>query len=308
ITTAFEHHAVLHTCHQLEKQGFDVTYLPVDRHGLVSVADVQRAITPQTTVVSVMLANNEIGVIQPVEEIARAAKAKAKALGTQIVVHTDAVQAAAYLDVSVDRLGVDALSLSAHKFNGPKGAGVLYLRRATPFEPQQVGGSHERNHRAGTENVPGIIGTAAALAIAAEARSATAEHCTALRDRLIHGLQARIHGAHLNGHPTLRLANNVSMSFEGTDAQWTLLAMDDAGIAASPGSACRTASLEPSHVLIAIGLPANLAIGAVRMSLGAENTVEQIDRVIEVMPGIIEKVRGATAKGAASLETEALPA
>ena len=308
ITTEFEHHAVLHTCHQLEKQGFEVTYLPVDRHGLVSVADVEHAITPQTTVVSVILANNEIGVVQPVGEIARAVKAKAKVLGTQIVVHTDAVQAASYLDLTVDHLGVDALSLSAHKYNGPKGVGVLYLRRATPFEPQQVGGSHERNHRAGTENVPGIIGAATALEIAAEDRDATVEHCTALRDRLIHGLQERIHGAHLNGHPTLRLANNVNISFEGTDAQWTLMAMDDAGIAASPGSACRTASLEPSHVLIAIGIPANLAIGTVRMTLGAENTVAEIDRVIEVMPGIIEKVRGATAVGAATANMEVPPA
>ncbi len=291
ITSGIEHHAVLHTCHFLEKLGFAVTCVPVDRYGLVDVDALERALGPGTTVVSIMLANNEVGTLQPVREIAAIVKAKAKALGTTIVMHTDAVQAAQFMDLDVDKLGVDALSLSAHKFNGPKGAGVLYLRRATPFEPQQTGGSQERDRRAGTENVPGIVGTAAALELAAGQRDSASEHCAALRDRLIRGVQERIPGAHLNGHPTLRLPNNASFSFEGTDSQWTLLALDDAGIGASTGSACRTASLEPSHVLIALGVPANLAIGTLRLTLGPENTVEEIDRVLDVLPGIIENVR-----------------
>ncbi|MCH8189980.1 MAG: cysteine desulfurase [Chloroflexi bacterium] len=297
ITTSIEHHAVLHACQSLEKFGFEVTYLPVDRDGMIDLDALEQAIKAETTVVSVMLANNEIGTIQPVAEIAAIAKAKAKRLGTQIAVHTDAVQGAAYLDLDVDRLGVDALSLSAHKFNGPKGVGVLYLRRATPFEPQQVGGSHERNRRAGTENVPGVVGTAVALEIAASDRDATVEHCLGLRQRLIQGVQERIPMAHLNGHPTRRLANNVNLSFEQTDSQWTLMALDQAGIAASTGSACLTASLEPSHVLMATGVPANLAVGTLRFTLGNDNTVAEIDEVLDRLPGIIAEVR-ATPSGA----------
>jgi cysteine desulfurase len=299
ITSAIEHHAVLHTCQFLEKLGFTVTYVPVDRHGLVDVEALEQAIGPKTTVVSIMLANNEVGALQPVREIAALVKAKAKALGTTIVMHTDAVQAAQFMNLDVDGLGVDALSLSAHKFNGPKGAGLLYLRRATPFEPQQTGGSQERDRRAGTENVPGIVGAAAALELAAGQRDSASEHCAALRDRLIRGVQQRIPGAHLNGHPTRRLPNNASFSFEGADSQWTLLALDDAGIGASTGSACRTASLEPSHVLVALGVPANLAIGTLRLTLGPENTMEEVDRVLNVLPGIIENVR-ATAPTPAS--------
>ena len=291
ITAAIEHHAVLHTCHALEKLGFQITYLPVDAQGIVDLPALERAITPRTTVVSVMLANNEVGSVQPIEDIAALVKGKARALGTDIALHTDAVQAAGFLDLDVDRLGVDALSLSAHKFNGPKGCGVLYVRRATPFEPQQVGGSHERNRRAGTENVPGIVGTGVALALAAEERDAAAEHCLALRERLIAGIRERIPGAHLNGHPDRRLPNNVNFSFEGADSQWTLMALDEAGIAASTGSACRTASLEPSHVLVAMGVPAELAIGTLRFTLGPENTVEEIDRVLDALPPIIQRVR-----------------
>ncbi len=298
ITCAIEHHAVLHTCHELEKLGFDVTYLPVDGAGMVDPSEVERAVTPQTTVVSLMLANNEIGTIEPVAETASLVKSKAKSLGTNIVVHTDAVQGGGYLDLDVDRLGVDALSLSAHKFSGPKGVGVLYVRRATPLEPQQVGGSHERNRRAGTENVPGIVGAGIALSIAAEERDANVEHCLALRERLIHGIEENIPGAHLNGHRDDRLPNNVNVSFDGTDSQWTLMALDEAGIAASAGSACRTASLEPSHVLVAAGVPASLAIGTLRLTLGPDNTVDDIDRVLSVLPGTIEKVRRTAPAGA----------
>ncbi len=294
VTSGIEHHAVLHACQSLEKLGFEVTFLPVDEYGMVDVDVVEQAIKRETTVVSIMLANNEIGTIEPVAEIAAVVKAKARQLGIQIVVHTDAVQGAAYLDLTVDRLGVDALSLSAHKFNGPKGVGVLYLRRATPFEPQQVGGSHERNRRAGTENVPGVVGAAVALDIAASDRDAAVEHCLGLRRRLIDGIQERISKARLNGHPTERLPNNVSFSFEETDSQWTLMALDEAGIAASTGSACRTASLEPSHVLMATGVAANLAIGTLRLTLGQENTVQEIDTVLERLPPIIASVRATT--------------
>jgi cysteine desulfurase len=291
ITSAAEHHAVLHACHFMEKLGFEVTYLPVDSRGMVSLNDVERAIKRETVLISIMLANNEVGTINPVSEITALAKSKAKSLKTHIAVHTDAVQCPGYLDINVDRLGVDALSLSSHKFNGPKGAGVLYLRKATPFEAQQHGGSHERNRRAGTENVPGIVGTGVALQIAAEERASTVEQTKALRDRLIAGIQKRIPGTHLNGHPTERLPNNVNFSFERTDSQWTLMALDEAGIGASTGSACRTASLEPSHVLVACGIRANLAIGTLRLTLGPENTIQEVDSVLDILPGIIQRVR-----------------
>ncbi len=291
ITTAMEHHAVLHTGHYLEKLGFEVTYLPVEQDGLVDLGLLEQAITPRTTVVSIILANNEIGTIQPMGEIGALVKGKAKSLGTNIVLHTDAVQGSAYLDLDVDGFGVDALSLSAHKFNGPKGVGVLYIRRATPFEPQQVGGNHERDRRAGTENIAGAVGTATALTMAVEGRESNVEHCLGLRERLISGITERIPGAHLNGHRQARLPNNVNFSFDNTDSQWTLMALDEAGVAASTGSACRTASLEPSHVLMALGVPADLAIGTLRMTLGPQNTVEEIDHVLDVLPGIIERVR-----------------
>lgn len=291
ITSTAEHHAVLHTCHAMEKLGFAVTYLPVDRYGMVKAGDVEKAIKRETVLISLMLANNEVGTINPIAEIAAIAKAKAKSLKTHIAVHTDAVQCPGHLDITVDRLGVDALSLSSHKFNGPKGAGILYLRKATPFEPYQTGGSHERNRRAGTENVPGIVGTAAALKIAIEERSSNVEQTKALRDRLIGGIQKRIPGAHLNGHPVERLPSTVNFSFERTDSQWTLMALDEAGIGASTGSACRTASLEPSHVLVACGIPANLAIGTLRLTLGPENTAAEVDKVLAILPGIIQRVR-----------------
>ncbi len=300
ITSAIEHHAVLHSCHAMEKQGFEVTYLPVDSDGLVELEELERAIRPETVLVSIMLANNEIGTIQPLAEMSRVVKAKAQSMGTQIAFHTDAVQGAAYLDLNVDGLGVDALSLSAHKFSGPKGVGILYLRRATPFDPQQLGGSQERNRRAGTENVPGIVGAAAALHLATEERGANVEQVLALRERLMHEIEVRVPGARLNGHRTRRLANNVNYSFEDTDSQWTLMALDDAGIAVSTGSACNTASLDPSHVLTAAGVPANLALGTLRLTLGPSNTVEAIDRVLDKLPAIIEKVRATAPQGAAT--------
>ncbi len=299
ITSSVEHHAVLHACQALEKLGFEVTYLPVDRYGMVNIRELEKAITPKTTVASIMLANNEIGTIQPISEMAKLVKERASQMGTTIVFHTDAVQAAGALDLSVDRLGIDVLSLSAHKFNGPKGVGVLYIRRATPFDPQQVGGGHERGRRAGTENVPGIVGAGMALKMAAEQRESNVAYVSGLRDKLIEGIHERLPKAKLNGHRTQRLPNNVSFSFQGADSQWTLLALEQAGVAASAGSACRTASLEPSHVLMAIGVPAELAHGTVRLTLGPDNTLEDVEHVLAVLPGIVEKVVDASARNKA---------
>ena len=291
VTTAIEHHAVLHTCQQLEGLGFDVTYLPVDEHGIVDPDDVGRAITDSTTLVSVMLANNEIGTIEPVAEISRVVKAEAKRRGQTIVLHTDAVQAAGLLDLDVGRLGVDMMSLSAHKFHGPKGAGVLYVKRGTPFEPQQMGGGQERERRSGTENVPLIVGLAEALRLAEDERPALADHCLRLREMIVAGVWERIEGAHLNGHPTERLANNVNFSFESIEAEPILLGLDFAGICASSGSACSSASLEPSHVLTAIGLTPELARGSLRITVGADNTAEHVQYMLTTLVGLLERLR-----------------
>ena len=250
ITTSIEHHAVLHTCHALEQYGFDVTYLPVDAAGLIDPDDVGRAIDDETTLVSVMYANNEIGVVQPISEVADVVKSEARRRGRTIVMHTDAVQAAGYLDLSAKSLGVDMLSLSAHKFQGPKGAGVLYMRRGTPFEAQQTGGGQERQRRSGTENVPIIVGMAKALRLAESERSDTVARVKSLRDRIVEAMLERLDGVRLNGHPARRLPNNVNLSFDHVEGEPILLGLDLAGISASSGSACSSASLEPSHVLL----------------------------------------------------------
>ena len=291
ITTSIEHHAVLHTCQYLEDTGFRVTYLPVDRDGLVDTEDVLKAVTDETTLVSVMLANNEIGTIQPVADMARGVKEIAKKLGRTIVFHTDAVQAAGFMDIDVNALGVDMLSLSSHKFYGPKGVGVLYVRRSTPFTPQQFGGAQERQRRAGTENVPGIVGAAVALRLASEERESSSEHCLRLRDSLIQGIQERIERVHLNGHPTLRLPNNVNFSFDGVEGEPILLGLDFAGTAASSGSACTSGALEPSHVLLALGLPADLAQASLRLTLGKDNTQEDVEHVLRVLPELVGRLR-----------------
>ena len=291
ITTAIEHHAVLHTCHQLEQLGYRVTYLPVDSQGMVDPDDVARSIDDKTTLVSVMYANNEIGTVQPVAEIAKSVKERARGLNRSIVVHTDAVQAPGFLDLDVRSLGVDMLSLSAHKFYGPKGTGVLYVRRGTPFEPQQMGGGHERQRRSGTENVPGIVGAGEALRLAEEERPWLRGHCLPLRDRLITGIGERVDGAHLNGHPTERLANNVNFSFEGVEGESILLGLDFAGVCASSGSACSSASLEPSHVLVAMGIPADLAQGSLRLTLGKSNTEEDVEYALSALPEIISRLK-----------------
>ena len=291
ITSSIEHHAVLHMCNFLEDLGFDVTYLPVDRYGMVDPVELERAICDRTVLVSLMLANNEIGTIEPVAEAARLVKERARGLNRTIVFHTDAVQAAGYLDIDVGKLGVDMLSLSAHKFHGPKGAGVLYVKRGTPFSPQQVGGGQERQRRAGTENVPAMVGTAVALALATEERDWLSGHTGRLRDILIQGITRSVEGAHLNGHPTQRLPNNANFSFEGVDGESLLMALDLAGIAASSGSACTSASLEPSHVLVATGLTAEMAQANLRLTVGRDNTQEEMEQVLSTLPGLIARIR-----------------
>jgi len=285
ITSSIEHHAVLHTCHFLERFGFEVTYLPVDRFGLVDPAEVERAITDRTILVSIMTANNEVGTIEPIADIARLLK------GRDIVFHTDAVQAGGALDLDVDRLGVNMLSLSAHKFYGPKGVGVLYVRRGTPFLPQQQGGGQERHRRAGTENVPGIVGLAKALELATAHLESNNAHCRRLRDLLIEGIQSRIERVYLNGHPTQRLPNNANLSFEFVEGESILLNLDMMGVAASSGSACTSASLEPSHVLMAMGVPVEIAHGSLRLTVGVDNTQEDVDYVLSILPGIVQKLR-----------------
>ncbi|MEK7215910.1 MAG: aminotransferase class V-fold PLP-dependent enzyme, partial [Chloroflexota bacterium] len=287
VTSAIEHHAVLHTCQFLEKFGFDITYLPVDALGLVALDDLEAALTDRTVLVSIMYANNEIGTVQPVPELAEVVRRRGKALGRIIPFHADAVQAAGALDLNVERLEVDLLSLSAHKFYGPKGCGVLYVRRGTPLLPQQQGGSQERYRRAGTENTPGIVGTARALELVVEEQDTESARLTGLRDRLCSGLSERIPRTRLNGHPMLRLPNNVNVSFEAVEGEPVLLGLDFAGVCASSGSACTSASLEPSHVLSALGLPADIAHASLRLTLGRENTEEDIDYLLATLPGIV---------------------
>ncbi|HEY8173248.1 MAG TPA: cysteine desulfurase family protein, partial [Dehalococcoidia bacterium] len=289
ITTAAEHHAVLHEAERLEQEGFRVTYLPVDREGFVDLTALEAALDDETVLVSVMYANNEVGTVEPIEDVVRIVKAR----DPHIVVHTDAVQAAGYLDLNVDRLGVDMLSLAGHKIYGPKGVGVLYVRTRTPFIPQTLGGSQEKNRRAGTENVPGAVAMATALQLADQERAANTEHVRALRDRLLHELPSRIPGMHITGPLDLsrRLPHNLSCCFDGVEGESVLLQLDLNGISASSGSACTTASLEPSHVLLAMHIPRELARGSLRLTLGKENTAEEIERVLELLPAAVQKLR-----------------
>lgn len=285
ITTSIEHHAVLETCQYLQTQGIDVTYLPVDKYGLVDPLHIEKAITDKTVLVSVMHANNEIGTIEPLAEISKVTREKGVAL------HTDAVQTVGHIPVNVDELGVDLLSLTSHKFYGPKGAGALYVRRGTRIAPLIHGGAQERNRRAGTENIPGIVGLAKALEISQQEMDERILRETALRDRLIHGLMAKIDKIRLNGHPSIRLPNNANIAVEYVEGESMLLTLDMMGIAASSGSACTSGALEPSHVLQAIGLPFDIAHGSLRFSLGRCNIEEDIDCVIESLPPIVERLR-----------------
>jgi len=291
ITSSVEHHAVLHPCQYLENQGYEVTYLPVDPYGMIQPEEVYRAITDRTTLVTIMYANNEIGTINPIAEISAAVRRRAEELERTIVMHTDGVQAAGFLDLNVRRLGVDMLSLSAHKFHGPKGVGVLYVGRGTPYLPLILGGGQERERRSGTENIASIVGLAVALELANSSREETSVHCAALRDRIISVIAEEIEGGHLNGHPTERLPNNVNFSFDGVEGESILLGLDLAGVAASSGSACSSGSLEPSHVLLALGQTAELARGSLRLSLGKDNTREEVERFLQVLTGLIEQLR-----------------
>jgi cysteine desulfurase len=291
VTTAIEHHAVLHTCQYLEKFGFDVTYLPVDKQGLVDPDDVANALQERTVLVSVMTANNEIGVIEPLAEISRAVRERGQTLHRRIPIHTDAVQGANALDLDVDRLGVDLLSLSSHKFYGPKGNGVLYLRRGTPFLPQQSGGGQERQRRAGTENIAGIVGTGQALELAQAGRAQYAAACGRLQARLIDAILSSVPSTVLNGDRDQRLPNNVNVSFSGADARVMLRLLDEAGIAASAGSACNEETLEPSHVLLAMDVPLSRAVGTLRFTVSPSTPDEHIERLLAVLPGIVDQAR-----------------
>ena len=285
ITSAVEHHAVLESLRFLEKRGFRATCLPVDEYGLVDPEDVKAAIAEDTVLISIMHANNEVGTIQPIAEIGRIARERG------VYFHTDAVQTVGHIPTDVDELGVDLLSMSAHKLYGPKGVGALYVRKGTRLVSLIHGGEQERRRRASTENIPGIVGFGKAAEIARGEMADEAVQFTALRDRLIEGLLARIEDIRLNGHPRRRLPNNVNVSIRYIEGESMLLNLDMEGIAASTGSACSSSSLEPSHVLLALGLSHEEAHGSLRFSLGRETTGEDIERVLEVLPPIVAKLR-----------------
>ena len=284
ISTAFEHHAVLHTLKKLEREGFEVTLLDVGSQGLVNVKDVAAAIREDTALVTIMYANNEVGTIQPIAEIGALCREKG------VPFHTDAVQAVGHLSIDVERDQIDMLSLSAHKFHGPKGVGALYCRKGLPLLPFIEGGAQERNRRAGTENLAGIAGLAAALEEANANLERNAAQISALRDKLIDGL-LQIPHARLNGDRERRLPGNVSFCFEGIEGESLLLLLDAKGVAASSGSACTSGSLDPSHVLLALGLPHEVAHGSLRLSLSEYNTMEEMDHILKVVPEVVSYLR-----------------
>jgi cysteine desulfurase len=285
ITTAIEHPAVLNTCKYMKKNGYDVTFLPVDEHGLVTPEQVMSAVTDKTVLISVMFANNEIGTIEPIAQIGALARERG------IPVHTDAVQAAGVVPIDVEAMHIDLLSVSAHKMYGPKGTGMLYIKKGVPMSAQMQGGSHESRRRAGTENVPGIVGFGQAIETAVAGMETNARRITALRDRLIAGIEKRIPNVRLNGHRTKRLPGNVNFSIEFLEGESLILMLDMRGIAASTGSACAAGSLDPSHVLMAIGLPHEIAHGSLRFTLGRCNTQEDADYVIEQLEAVAERLR-----------------
>lgn len=285
ITTVIEHHAILHTCEQLEKDGFKVTYLPVDSYGMISIDDLKAAITDETILISIMYANNEIGTIQPIDEIGKIAKER------NIYFHTDAVQAVGNVKIDVKAQNIDMLSLSAHKFYGPKGVGALYVKKGTKILNLITGGGQERGKRAGTENVPGIVGLGKAIELATENIDSYNEKLLSLRKKLIDGVMEKIPYTRLNGHPEKRLPGNANFCFQFIEGESLLLNLDMKGIAASSGSACTSGSLDPSHVLLAIGLPHEIAHGSLRLTLGDENTKEDVDYVLEVLPEIVQRLR-----------------
>ncbi len=285
ITSAIEHHAILHTCQALEKEGFKITYLPVDQYGKVNPADVEKAITPKTILVSVMFANNEIGTIEPIKEIGAIAHKHG------VLMHTDAVQATGHVPIDVKADNIDLLTMTAHKFHGPKGTGAVYIRKGIRMEPLVYGGPQEHKMRAGTENTAGILGLGLAAVHAKEHMAEHAAQQIKLRDQLIKGILAKIPDTRLNGHHTDRLPNNVNVSIKYIEGEGMLLHLDMEGIAASSGSACTSGTLDPSHVLLAIGLPHEIAHGSLRLTLSEFTTEKEIDYVLEKLPGIVENLR-----------------
>ncbi len=285
ITSSIEHHAILHTAEYLEKRGASVTYLPVDEYGRVNPEDVEKAITPDTALISVMLANNEVGTLEPIAEIGRIAKKHG------ILFHTDAVQAIGAIPVDVSELNCDMLSLSGHKFHGPKGIGAIYIKSGTRLENFVHGGAQERGKRAGTENVPAIVGLGEAITLAVSEMPEASKRIAAMRDRLITEILSSIPETRLNGHPTERLPGNVNISFEGIEGEALLLSLDLQGIAGSSGSACTSGSLDPSHVLLALGLRHETAHGSLRLSLGRDNTNEEVTEVLKALHEIVKRLR-----------------
>lgn len=284
ISSKFEHHAVLHTLKKLEREGFEVTYLDVHENGIVRVEELKKAIREDTCLCTIMFANNEIGTIQPIKEIGEVCRERG------VIFHTDAVQAVGHIEVNVQTQNIDMLSISAHKFHGPKGVGVLYCKQNVPLRSFLEGGAQERKKRAGTENVAGIVGMAAALKEVMINRETAAKHQTMLRDRLIDGL-LKIPHTKLNGDRTNRLPNNVNVSFEGIEGESLILLLDDDGICVSSGSACTSGSLEPSHVLLAIGLPHEIAHGSLRITLDASNTLDDVDYILKKVPEVVSYLR-----------------
>lgn len=285
ITSSIEHHAVLHTCEYLEKKGYEITYLPVDEDGKVNIQDLENAIKPTTILITIMFANNEIGTIQPVEEIGKIARKH------NIIFHTDAVQAVGHVSINVKDMNIDMLSLSAHKMYGPKGIGALYVRKGIKLKSYIHGGAQERGLRAGTENVPGIVGLGKAIDMITSEMEEENKRLIILRDKIVDGIQKEIPYCKLNGHKTDRLPGNANISFEFIEGESILLLLDMNGIAASSGSACTSGSLDPSHVLLAIGLPHEKAHGSLRLTLGLENTEEDVNKLLEVLPNVVKRLR-----------------
>lgn len=285
ITTNIEHHAILHTCEFLEENGYEVTYIPVDEYGMVSADDIKKAIRPDTILVSVMTANNEIGTIEPIKEIGAVCREKG------VYFHTDAVQAVGHIKIDVKEMNIDLLSLSGHKIGAPKGIGALYIRKGVKIKNLIHGGQQEKGKRAGTENVIGIVALGKAIELAVSEMEDTTERLKYLRDKIINGVLKNIEYSRLNGHPEERLPGNVNISFEFIEGESMLLMLDAKGICASSGSACTSGSLDPSHVLLAIGLPHEKAHGSLRISLGYQNTEEEVDKLLEVLPPIVQRLR-----------------
>ena len=285
ITSKIEHHAILESCKYLEREGFEVTYLPVDKYGLVEPDELKKNIRKETILVSIMHANNEVGTIEPIPELSKIAKENG------VYFHTDAVQSTGKIKIDVNSLGVDLLSLSAHKFYGPKGVGAIYIRRGVRLTPLAHGGHHEKARRAGTENVPGIVGLAKALEIANRDMEKEDNRLKNLSERFFERITEKIPDVYLNGHPELRIPNTLNLSFKGVEGESIILSLDLKGIAVASGSACTSGTLEPSHVLSAMGVPPDLAQSSLRFSFGRSNTIDDIDYVVEVLPEIVSRLR-----------------